>query len=192
MALHDSFEVLRAMLQSLRHGNVQVVVRLLGSQVLHTQTLKCVVKKENKPQSSLTSDIWHIVKITTYNNIKLGVYIHDFACNGAKTMSVGNKVNFVMSKKHSVASAVQFFYLTRVVHHRQSRHSFLHKDVECFDDGRVRVDESNVMVRSNAQLPQGLLHESRLWHFTHLQHTNAGAHTDTERHRDTLSEIAIH
>ena len=36
VALHDSFEVLRAMFQSLRHCDVQVVVRLLSSQVLWT------------------------------------------------------------------------------------------------------------------------------------------------------------
>lgn len=40
VALHDSFEVLRAMLQSLCHRDVQVVVRLLSRQVLHTNTKK--------------------------------------------------------------------------------------------------------------------------------------------------------
>lgn len=36
MALHDSLEVLGAVFQSLRHRDVQVVVRLLSSQVLRT------------------------------------------------------------------------------------------------------------------------------------------------------------
>lgn len=62
--------------------------------------------------------------------------------------------------------------LTRLIHHRQGGHSSLHKDVECLDDGRVGVDESDVVVRTDAQLPEGLLHEGWLWHFTHLAHTN--------------------
>lgn len=60
---------------------------------------------------------------------------------------------------------------TTAIHHRQRRHSSLHKDVESFDDGRVRVNESNVSVCADAQFPQSVLHESRLWHFTHLKTT---------------------
>lgn len=60
---------------------------------------------------------------------------------------------------------------TGVIHHWQGRHSSLHKDVERFDDGCVWVNESNVTVCTNAQLPQCLLHESWLWHFTHLKTT---------------------
>lgn len=66
----------------------------------HTQTWKCAIKKVNKPQRS----IW--LEITTYNNIKLGVNIHNFAWWRAKTMSVSNKVNFVISIK-CVASVIR-------------------------------------------------------------------------------------
>lgn len=69
-------------------------------------------------------------------------------------------------------ASIEVCGLTRVIHHRQSRHSPLHKDVECFDDGCVWVDESNVVVCSDAQLAKSLFHKSWLWHLTHLRHTN--------------------
>lgn len=61
--------------------------------------------------------------------------------------------------------------LTWLIDHGQSRHSPLYKDVEGFDDGGVGVDEGNVLVRADAQLSQGLLHESWLRHLTHLDDT---------------------
>lgn len=38
VTLYDSFEVLRAMLEGLCHCDVQVVVSLLSSQILHTNS----------------------------------------------------------------------------------------------------------------------------------------------------------
>jgi len=58
MALHDSFEVLRAVFESLRHRDVQVIVRLLGSQVLNRRenTLR---EERQRIAEHFTSDMWH-------------------------------------------------------------------------------------------------------------------------------------
>lgn len=51
VALHDSFKVLRAMFQSLGHRDVQVVVRLLSSQVLRAKAkVEIIFSQLNKEQ----------------------------------------------------------------------------------------------------------------------------------------------
>lgn len=60
-------------------------------------------------------------------------------------------------------------WLTGLVDDGQGGDPALHKEAEGFDDGRVGVDEGDVTVGAYAQLPQGLLHEGRLWHLTHLR-----------------------
>lgn len=58
--------------------------------------------------------------------------------------------------------------ITGLVYHRQSGNPPFHEDAQSFDYWRVRVNEGDVTVRPDAQLFQGLLHEGRLWHLTHL------------------------
>lgn len=65
---------------------------------------------------------------------------------------------------------------TWLVHNRQGWHASFYKDIQGFDDGRVRVNEGDVVVRPDAKGSQVLLHEGRLWHIRHLngeRNTNA-------------------
>lgn len=73
VTLHYSFEVLRAVLEGLRDGDVQVVVGLLSSQVLQRWWTVLV---NNTPRVCVFSH-----KHVTYNHVKLGVNIHNFSCN---------------------------------------------------------------------------------------------------------------
>lgn len=146
------------MFEGLRHRDVQVVVGLLSGQILH--------KRHEREQNPLVFVGFLIFKQRpqkrfTYDHVKLGINIHNFAC---KEIQVSSKAPFIQAP-----SGTERRVPTGVVHHRQGRHPPLHKDVERFDDGRVGVNESNVPVCTNAQLPQGLLHESGLWHLTHLE-----------------------
>lgn len=67
------------MFQSLRHCDVQVVVSLLRSQVLHTMN---VHRTASHPLTSgfFVSSQTDVVENLTYNHVKLGVNIHNFAC----------------------------------------------------------------------------------------------------------------
>lgn len=84
-ALHDTFKVLRAVLQRLRHRHVQVVVGLLRRQVLLTHTQECW----NFPR--LHSDNKHslnCVSFFTHNHVELGVNIHNFTCRYTSVSTV--------------------------------------------------------------------------------------------------------
>lgn len=57
---------------------------------------------------------------------------------------------------------------TGVVDHGQCRHSPIYEHTQRFDNGRVRLNEGDVVVGTDAELAQCLLHEGRLGHLTHL------------------------
>lgn len=63
------------------------------------------------------------------------------------------------------------------IHHRQRRHSPLHKHAQCFNNGSIWVNESDVAVCANAQLLQSLPHEGWFRHLTHLQDHKPSVYT---------------
>lgn len=190
VALHDSFKVLGTMLQRLRHRNVQVVVGLLSSQVLHRSNGQAPRKKKVRLTPPKKASIFyeasaaaqilklHLRSRQTWSKCpRLSLRENPYSCSVIEA-----------SDWCSNQSQVECD-LTGLVHHRQGRHASLHKDVECFDDGSVGVDVSDVMVRTDAQLSQSLLHEGWLWHFTHLEDTRTFTHT---KHTIQIRDVIWH
>lgn len=135
------------------------------------------------------------MKGTTYNDIKFGVNVHNLSF-GRKKMKSKYEKDFTfkewkfVSKKgltekwlHKLTEKLTMCVVTCDIHHWQGRHSPLHKHAQCFNNGCIWMNESNVAVRANAQLLQILPHEGWFRHLTHLQdHT----HTHTMSVHRTL------